>query len=536
MTANELSKQRASGRRTALVTGAGTGIGAAIAQRLAAQGMNLVVVARDLARLESRAQQLRAEHSIEVLTVPLDLSRPDAPVHLAKQLGDAGVEVDILVNNAGVALVGSVAESDAGTMRALIDLNAAAVAELTALFLPAMVARGRGAIVNIASTAAYAPAPYNAAYAASKAFVLSFTQALWRETQGTGVRVVAVSPGPVQTPMNPAPFPECGSPSRPRTPSWPLCAAAAPQWSTAASSRSRPSCSAVSSPPGWLPGSPESSSARRPENAELRALAWSDDAASIYSHAQSRHSGSGGTLESSGSSIGFTSTLYSGFHSFSAATNLAITSGDAVYTSAGCFGPPKSTRTTRRGNSLIGIHLSLVAAVVDNPEPGLIPIAAAPGLGATVDATGAEVARNRILRNIASHWPALGASATDDEGTSRYSPESEAIMELERLGGDSTDGQSPTLFVSDKGTYVAQGWRTDRPDTIEIPQRLIRHLRPGTCFGALLHDTGHGTFTLTGQPVTDTDALSQMRLPDHEFAVEVPIGAERRRDAAPRVR
>ncbi|MBF6084725.1 hypothetical protein IU485_25460 [Nocardia cyriacigeorgica] len=109
-------------------------------------------------------------------------------------------------------------------------------------------------------------------------------------------------------------------------------------------------------------------------------------------------------------------------------------------------------------------------------------------------------------------------------------------MELDRLGGDSTDGQSPTLFLSDRDTYVVQGWRTDSLATIEIPHRLIRHLRPGTCLGALLHDTGHGTFLLAGDPVTDPGALAQMRLPGHESAVEVGIGVERRRDAASVVR
>ncbi|SUA76363.1 Uncharacterised protein [Nocardia otitidiscaviarum] len=109
-------------------------------------------------------------------------------------------------------------------------------------------------------------------------------------------------------------------------------------------------------------------------------------------------------------------------------------------------------------------------------------------------------------------------------------------MKLERLGGDSTDGQSPTLFLSDRGSYVTQGWRTDRADTIEIPHRLIRHLKPGTCLGALLRDTGHGTFMLTGEPVTDPEALKQIQLPGHETAVEVPMGTERRRDAAPNVR
>ncbi|EHR50593.1 short-chain dehydrogenase of unknown substrate specificity [Saccharomonospora marina XMU15] len=205
MTVNKarLRKQRTLGQGTALVTGAGTGIGAAIAQRLAARGMHLVLVARDAERLEVAAQRLRAEYGIDVLVVRLDLSQHDAPARLIRLVRDAGVEVEILVNNAAVAVVGSVAEADPERMRALINLNAASVAQVSALFLPAMVARGRGAIVNIASTAAYAPAPYNAVYAASKAFVLSFTQALWFETQGTGVRVVAVSPGAVETPMNP---------------------------------------------------------------------------------------------------------------------------------------------------------------------------------------------------------------------------------------------------------------------------------------------------------------------------------------------
>lgn len=184
-----------------LITGAGTGIGAAIAERLAARGTNLILVARDADRLNEVAHRLRATHGVDVLTVPLDLSRPDAPADLVERL--TGIEVDVLVNNAGVAHVGTAAATDPSRIRAMVDLNAAAVAETTARFLPAMIARGDGAIVNIASTAAYSPAPWNAAYAASKAFVLSFTRAVAVETEGTGVRVVAVSPGAVETPMNP---------------------------------------------------------------------------------------------------------------------------------------------------------------------------------------------------------------------------------------------------------------------------------------------------------------------------------------------
>jgi short-subunit dehydrogenase len=191
----------------ALVTGATMGIGAAIAERMAREGMDLVLVARDGARLAAAAKRLRADHGVEVLAIALDLSRQQASVRLAERLKDERIEVEVLVNNAGAALVGPVAATDPARMRALVDLNAGAVAELSSLLLPGMLARGHGAIVNVASTAAYAPAPYNAAYGASKAFVLSFTRAMWAETNGTGVRVVAVSPGATETPMNPRPAP-----------------------------------------------------------------------------------------------------------------------------------------------------------------------------------------------------------------------------------------------------------------------------------------------------------------------------------------
>ncbi|MET9822636.1 MULTISPECIES: SDR family NAD(P)-dependent oxidoreductase [Streptomyces] len=186
----------------AVVTGAATGIGAAITERLAEQGMHLVLVARDGARLEAAAKRLHAEYGAQVSTLALDLSQQSAPARLAKWLTGSGTEVDVLVNNAGASLMGPVANSDPARLRGLVNLNVGAMAELTALLLPAMVARGRGAVVNIASTGAYAPAPYVAAYAASKAFVLSFTQAVWAETKATGVRVVAVSPGPTDTAMN----------------------------------------------------------------------------------------------------------------------------------------------------------------------------------------------------------------------------------------------------------------------------------------------------------------------------------------------
>ncbi|WP_084514448.1 hypothetical protein [Nocardia acidivorans] len=104
-------------------------------------------------------------------------------------------------------------------------------------------------------------------------------------------------------------------------------------------------------------------------------------------------------------------------------------------------------------------------------------------------------------------------------------------MLLQFLGKNTQGNHSPTLWASDRDTYVTQGWRVPgQPELIEIPHPLLAYLRPGTCLGTLLHDTGHGTFTLTGEPVTDPEALAQMDLPPHERAIEVPVGKEIRRD------
>ncbi|MES4886113.1 SDR family NAD(P)-dependent oxidoreductase [Streptomyces sp. NPDC000349] len=187
--------------RTAVVTGATSGIGAAIVERLAEHGAHLVLVARDLNRLESMAARLRARYGVDVFTSPLDLADRESPSLLAEWLDEAGVEVEMLVNSAGTSMVGVLGDSNPAQVRAMLELNVGALAELTAWLLPGMIRRGRGSVINISSTGAYQPAPYMAAYAASKTFVLSFTQAVWAETSGTGVRVVAVCPGPTETPM-----------------------------------------------------------------------------------------------------------------------------------------------------------------------------------------------------------------------------------------------------------------------------------------------------------------------------------------------
>lgn len=178
---------------TALITGASGGIGAGIAAALAARGADVVLAARSADKLEALAADIRSRHGRDALVLPVDLSTPDAGSRVHEAL--AGRHVDVLVNNAGFGLSGRLADTeDLSRLSAMITLNCTTLTDLTARFLPAMIERRSGAVVNIASMAAYMPAPGFAAYAASKAFVLSLTQALWAETRGTGVRVAALSP------------------------------------------------------------------------------------------------------------------------------------------------------------------------------------------------------------------------------------------------------------------------------------------------------------------------------------------------------
>ncbi|MET0474719.1 MAG: SDR family oxidoreductase [Mycobacterium sp.] len=185
---------------TALITGSSGGIGEEFALQLAARQVNLILVARRADKLAELRSRLLAQHpGLEVDVIAADLSRPESAGELAAKVADLGRHVDVLVNNAGVGLHGDFVGQEASANAAQIQLNCGTLVELTALFLPAMKQAGHGLVLNVASTAAFQPTPGMAVYGATKAFVLSFTEALWQETKGTGVRVLALCPGATET-------------------------------------------------------------------------------------------------------------------------------------------------------------------------------------------------------------------------------------------------------------------------------------------------------------------------------------------------
>jgi uncharacterized protein len=189
------------GYRAALITGASSGIGEAFANTLAAKGLDLVLVARSEDKLRSLAKQLAEVHSrrVEVVVADLSLAGSAAKIHAATQA--LGMEIDLLINNAGFGTAGAFHQLDAAREQQEIMLNAAAVVDMTHAFLPAMVERGRGGVINVASMAGFQPMPFMAVYAATKAFVLSFGQGLRQEVRKKGVTVLSVCPGPVDTPF-----------------------------------------------------------------------------------------------------------------------------------------------------------------------------------------------------------------------------------------------------------------------------------------------------------------------------------------------
>lgn len=184
---------------TALVTGASSGIGYEIARRLAAEGHNLVLVARRRERLDELARELMNAHKITVTVVPLDLARPGAVDALHQRLQKESIPIDMLVNNAGLGHSGALIDLSVESVRSELDLNIGVLTEMCQRFGADMSRRGLGKILNIASAAAFQPGPWLAVYAASKAYVLSFSEALRQELKESGISVTVVCPGPVAT-------------------------------------------------------------------------------------------------------------------------------------------------------------------------------------------------------------------------------------------------------------------------------------------------------------------------------------------------
>ena len=182
---------------TSLVTGASSGLGEQFARQLAARGGDLVLVARSADRLEALADDLRARHRVTVTTLPADLSLPAEVSRVAAHA--ATTQIDVLVNNAGFGTYGTFADLDAGREHDEIMVNAVAAVDLAHAVLPGMLGRRRGGIITVASAASFQPSPHQAVYGATKAFALAFSEALWAETRGTGVRILALCPGPVAT-------------------------------------------------------------------------------------------------------------------------------------------------------------------------------------------------------------------------------------------------------------------------------------------------------------------------------------------------
>lgn len=185
--------------KTTLITGASFGIGETFARKLAARGENVVLVARTQEKLEAICRELEAAHKINAQFITADLTRTDAPTEVFNETEKRGLEIETLINNAGFGSLGEFVTLDVTRELSMIDLNIKTLVALTYLYAAPMKARGRGAIINVASTAAFQPVPFMATYAATKAFVLSFSEALWEELRPHGVKVMALCPGVTET-------------------------------------------------------------------------------------------------------------------------------------------------------------------------------------------------------------------------------------------------------------------------------------------------------------------------------------------------
>ena len=186
-------------KETILITGASSGIGLELAKCFAADGCRLILVARNREALEKLAEELQRENKIEAIVLAADLSLPETPKQIFEKLSAQKITVDVLVNNAGFGAHGSFAGLSLPRQLEMLQVNITALTELAGLFLPGMIQRKRGGILNVGSVAGFLPGPGMAVYYATKAFVLSFTEALAEELLGTGLKVSVLCPGPTES-------------------------------------------------------------------------------------------------------------------------------------------------------------------------------------------------------------------------------------------------------------------------------------------------------------------------------------------------
>jgi len=185
--------------RWALITGASTGIGAEFARQLAARGMHLVMVARRRQLMEQLSEELHTRHGTRTEIITSDLSVPDQPGQIVQTVADRGIMIELLINNAGFGYVGPVDDVEPELMLKMIRLNISALTELTYRFLPEMLERGHGGIINVSSISGFQPVAFMSVYSASKAYALHFSESLWAETHDRGVTVLALCPGTTKT-------------------------------------------------------------------------------------------------------------------------------------------------------------------------------------------------------------------------------------------------------------------------------------------------------------------------------------------------
>ncbi|RUS48865.1 SDR family oxidoreductase [Cohnella sp. AR92] len=185
--------------KTVLITGASSGIGKAFAELFAKKNYRIVLASRNEEKLSGIARQLRDNYAVSTILIPVDLAQSDGPILLHGQLMEMGIAIDVLVNNAGFGSFGLLHEQDVRSELEMLQLNVHSLSHLMMLFLPAMVSRGSGSILNVGSTTSFYACPLSANYSASKAFVLSLTEAVSNELQGTGVIVTALCPGATGT-------------------------------------------------------------------------------------------------------------------------------------------------------------------------------------------------------------------------------------------------------------------------------------------------------------------------------------------------